>query len=107
MQRQKIYDPFHGMETDLLFFDDDTFWFQSSNGQQYKGKMTNDYVCFPIEATQNETISANEAAEMLNVSKMRITQLCQMGKLHSSFVGTSLRISKADVEKYKAEREIQ
>ena len=68
-------------------------WLNRENKTVYK---------IPYEAfTHIDTISQTEAAEIIGVSKPRISALCQSGQLKSVTVGNSVIISKDSAIEYR------
>ena len=59
------------------------------------------YVIETEQFMHTETVTPSEAAEIIGVSKPRISALCQSGQLKSVTVGNSVIISKDSVIEYR------
>ena len=102
MHSLEIANPFDGLPVKLTCFDDGTFSATHAiTHEVITGRFEDGYMRIPVEfCNSNAAITANEAAERLGVSRMRITQLCNEGKLKSGMIGSSLFVSFYDVFQY-------
>ena len=105
MKGLSIYDPIYGLPLNINLFDDGQFSFMHPvthkviTGQYSKYALTIPIDLFNKE-NQNKTITASEASEILGITRMRVTQLCTEGKLHSTIIGSSLFVDYQDVLQY-------
>lgn len=107
MRNFEICNPFDGLPVKLTVFKDGTFSaVHLVTHEIVTGRFEDEYIRIPVKfCDSGYSIPANEAAERLGVSRMRITQLCNEGKLHSAMIGSSLFVSYDDVVLYeKSER---
>lgn len=107
MRNFEIYNPFDGLPVKLTVFKDGTFSAAHLVTHEIvTGRFEDEYIRIPVKfCNTGYSIPANDAAKRLGVSRMRITQLCNEGKLHSAMIGSSLFISNDDVMQYaKADR---
>ena len=103
MEIRQIYDPFDGLPVTITIFDDGSFSYTNRVTHKVQhGTILDDCLCLclPLESTRSKSITASEAAKILNVSRMRITQLCDAGTLNSDIIGSSLFVSYDDVKRY-------
>lgn len=102
MRTIEINNPFDGLPVTLTIFQDGTFSATHLvTHEVIAGRFEDGYIRIPVEfCEKGYSIPANEAAEELGVSRMRITQLCNEGKLRSAMIGSSLFVSKLDVLRY-------
>lgn len=108
MNKFTVDDPIYGLPVDVCTFSDGKFSIMHKithdviNGQfaDIDGEIC---IILPLSCIDqaSKSISANDAAEMLNVSRMRITQLCNEGKIRSAMIGSSLYVCYDDVASYK------
>ena len=99
-----INDPVYGLPLQITLFDDGSFTYTHAvTGLLMHGfyDCLRDTYTFAGKNTIEQSISASDAANMLQVSKVRISQLCDEGKLSSAFIGSSLFISLSDVIAYR------
>lgn len=103
MHKAEIFDPFTGLPVTLMIYDDGSVSFDHLvTHETIHAKFAGEYFCIPVIALENNySISANEAADRLDVTRMRITQLCNEGRLRSSMIGASLFVSYDDVVEYE------
>ena len=105
MKSINIYDPIYGLPLKLNLFDDGQFSFvhpithRVITGQYSKYALTIPIDVFDQE-NQTRAITAGEASEILDISRMRVTQLCTSGKLKSAIIGSSLFVDYDDVLQY-------
>lgn len=104
-----IPDPIYGLPLTVKLFDDGTYAYEHAITHQV---VTGKYCCvdkarmqyrFGLNFTAKEfpiTIPAADAAERLGVSRMRVTQLCNEGKIRSAMIGSSLFVNLDDVMAY-------
>ena len=102
MEKIDIFNPFDGLPVTLTAFDDGTFSATHLvTHETIAGRIEDGYMRIPMDfCMKGHAIQANEAAELLGVSRMRITQLCNEGKLRSAMIGSSLFVSNRDVLQY-------
>lgn len=103
MHEVEINNPFDGLPVKLTVFNDGVFSaVHAVTHEIVTGRFDDDgYLRIPMKfINQGYSIPANEAAERLGVSRMRITQLCNEGKLRSAMIGSSLFVSNDDVITY-------
>lgn len=106
MKRLSIYDPVYGLPLEISLFDDGQFSFvQPVTHHVITGQYSKYALTIPIDVfeqeNQSRSIPSSEAAEILGISRTRITQLCNAGKLRSAIIGNSLFVDYADVMSYK------
>lgn len=104
MERITIPDPIYGLPLTVQFFNDGTIAYEHAiTHQVVTGKYCLDSCKLIIDYAPDifpDTISATEAAERLGVSRMRVTQLCNEGKIRSAMIGSSLFVNLDDVMAY-------
>ena len=102
MHEVEINNPFDGLPVKLTVFNDGIFTaIHHITHEIVTGRFEDEYIRIPVKfCNQGYAIPANEAAELLGVSRMRITQLCNEGKLRNGMIGSSLFVSNDDVLKY-------
>lgn len=102
MRTIEINNPFDGLPVTLTIFQDGTFSATHLvTHEVIAGRFEDGYIRIPVEfCEKGYSIPANEAAEELGVSRMRITQLCNEGKLRSAMIGSSLFVCNDDVLQY-------
>ena len=104
MEIREIYDPFDGLPVTVTIFEDGTISYTHRVSHKVRhGKISNGYLCIPMEFLNEKSIQAAKAAELLGLSRMRITQLCDAQTLNSDIIGSSLFVSYDDVMRYKRE----
>lgn len=101
-----IYDPIYGLPLEISLFDDGQFSFvQPVTHRVITGQYSKYALTIPLDVfeqeNQSRSIPSSEAAEILGISRTRITQLCNAGKLRSAIVGNSLFVDYDDVMQYK------
>lgn len=105
MKGLSIYDPIYGLPLKINLFDDGQFSFvhpvthKVITGQYSKYALTIPIDLFNQE-NQTQTITAGDAAEILGITRMRVTQLCTEGKIKSVIIGSSLFVDYHDVMRY-------
>ena len=107
MHNVEICNPFDGLPVKLTVFEDGTFSAAHAITHEIvTGRFEDEYIRIPVRfCNTGYSIPANDAAERLGVSRMRITQLCNEGKLRSAVIGSSLFVCNDDVMQYaKADR---
>ena len=104
MEKGIIYDPFFGLPIEAEIGDGgDIAYRHPVTHSRILCTYADGMLSIPFDADYPQiSISANEAAEMLGVSRMRITQLCNDGKLAHCTIGNSLFVDRGDVICYKA-----
>lgn len=102
MHTVEINNPFDGLPVTLTVFNDGIFTaVHRITHEIVTGRFEDECIKIPVKfINEGYSIPANEAAEELGVSRMRITQLCNEGKLRSAVIGSSLFVSKLDVLRY-------
>ena len=105
MAMNKLADPFYGLPVDLNEYPDGTISFENTiTGRKCLAYRKDEMICIPIDYFCSIAVPAREAAEMLEVSKQRINQLCEDGTLHSGTIGKSRFVSKRDIIAYALTR---
>ena len=102
MEAIELCNPFDGLPVKLTVFNDGVFTaVHAITHEIVTGRFEDEYIRIPVKHCMDaDSIPANEAAEMLDVSRMRITQLCNEGKIRSGMIGSALFVSKSDVMEY-------
>lgn len=104
MYVKQLFNPVSGLPFTVAIYDDGTFSYTHLDGTVMHGKydFLQDIYCFESDAMNNhQMISASDAVQILNITKQRISQLCESGRLESGFIGNSLFVSLDSVRKYK------
>lgn len=104
MEKGIIYDPFFGLPIEAEIGDGGDIGCRHPVTHRRIPCIYEDgMLSIPFDADYPQrSISASEAADMLGVSRMRITQLCNDGKLAHCTIGNSLFVDRGDVICYKA-----
>lgn len=104
MEKGIIYDPFFGLPIEIEIGDGGNISYKHPvTHRRIPCRYTAGVLSIPYDADYPQrSISASEAAEMLGVSRMRITQLCNDGKLAHCTIGNSLFVDRGDVICYRA-----
>ena len=102
MHEVEINNPFDGLPVKLTVFNDGVFSaVHAVTHEIVTGRFEDECIKIPVKfINEGYSIPANEAAERLDVSRMRITQLCNEGKLRSAVIGSSLFVCNDDVVAY-------
>lgn len=104
MEKGIIYDPFFGLPIEaVVHANGELVYRHPITHRKVQCRYEDGVLSIPYDADYPQrSISASEAAEMLGVSRMRITQLCNDGKLAHCTIGNSLFVDRGDVMCYKA-----
>ena len=102
MQTVEVSNPFDGLPVTITVFKDGTFSaVHAVTHEIVTGRFEDECIRIPVRfCNTGHSIPANEAAERIGVSRMRITQLCNEGKLRSAMIGSSLFVCNDDVLQY-------
>lgn len=109
MKLQTMSNPFTGHEMKVPVFDDGSFIFDCAFTHKtiavgYDSE--HDVYIIPAKAFEHvQTVSLVEAAEMLDVSKMRVSTLCAKGQLRFSKINGVIAIEYESVLDYMHNRE--
>ena len=104
MEKGIIYDPVFGLPIEaIVHANGELVYRHPVTHRKVQCRYEDGVLSIPYDADYPQrSISASEAAEMLGVSRMRITQLCNDGKLAHCTIGNSLFVDRGDVICYKA-----
>lgn len=110
MQFKKFSDPFHGCEFSALEFDDKSILFDNAFDHESCALGYNEeldaYVIPAKLLNHRATVSLVQAAEILNVSKARVSALCAKGQLKHEKVNGVMLIEWASLDEYAQARQI-
>lgn len=104
MEFRKFTEPFSGTEFDALEFDDgsllfDTAFIGESCSVAYNKEL--DAYMLPASVFRHRaTVSLSEAAEILGVSRMRISKLCSKNQLKHTKVNGIISIDWESIDEY-------
>lgn len=109
MKLEKMGDPFTGQEIDVVKFEDGSYAFDLAFSHETVAVAYNKELdAFAIPAKCFEyvhTLSLQEAADMLQVSKMRVSTLCAKGQLQHTKINGIIRIKYDSIVQYQNKRD--
>lgn len=109
MKLKKLCDPFTGIEINVAEFDDRTFLFDKCFTHESVAvgyDATTDRYTIPASAFKLVySVSLAEAAEILGVSKMRVSAMCGKGQLQYSKVNGIMLVSYDSIMEYRINRD--
>lgn len=106
MQILKHTCPFTGGNFKLLMRNEserEITFFHAITGEEFTAKLTNGNIIIPIAAfNEIETVSLNKAAQMLGVTKQRVSKLIKDGKIDALKVNGRFNVVADSVRNYDA-----
>ena len=111
MKLKKFSNPFDGQEINVAQFEDNSFVFDMAFSHESIPVAYNEELdCYAIPARCFKfvhTLSLQETAEVLDVSKMRVSALCSKGQLRHTKVNGIIRIEYDSVLEYQNLRDMK
>lgn len=111
MKLKKFSNPFDGQEINVAQFEDNSFVFDMAFSHESIPVAYNEELdCYAIPARcfkYVHTLSLQETAEVLDVSKMRVSALCSKGQLRHTKVNGIIRIEYDSILEYQEVRDMK
>lgn len=108
MEFRKFTDPFTGCEFSALEFDDNSLLFDMAFDKQpcaVSYDAESDMYLIPATAFRHKpTVTLTQAANILSVSKARVSTLCAKGQLKHERINGTILIEWESLDEYATER---